>query len=45
MIELVIPPCLGYGEITNGPIPANSTMHFVIELEQIQQPSGDKPGD
>lgn len=33
--ELIIPPELGYGSSNYGPIPGNSTLHFVIELLSV----------
>jgi FKBP-type peptidyl-prolyl cis-trans isomerase len=35
MIELEIPSELGYRMQAMGKIPANSTLHFIVELEKV----------
>ena len=38
--QLVVPPSLGYGSQDYGPIPANSTLVFEIELVKVQKQKG-----
>jgi FKBP-type peptidyl-prolyl cis-trans isomerase len=37
MIELEIPPSLGYGKRGAARVPAGATLHFLIELIEIKQ--------
>lgn len=34
--ELIVPPALAYGDQAIGPIPANSTLRFIVELVSIE---------
>jgi FKBP-type peptidyl-prolyl cis-trans isomerase FkpA len=36
MIELEVPPRLGYGAMPQPGIPPNSTLHFIVELKEIR---------
>lgn len=36
VLQLIIPPPLGYGDRAQGTIPANSTLHFWIEIISVQ---------
>ncbi|MCL4110328.1 UNVERIFIED_CONTAM: hypothetical protein GTU68_006605 [Idotea baltica] len=35
MIELWVPPRLGYGVQGNGNVPPNATLHFIVELVSV----------
>lgn len=36
MVELEIPPDIGYGDLGNPPrVPPNATLHFLLELEEV----------
>jgi FK506-binding nuclear protein len=37
--ELKIPPALGYGDMEMGSIPANSTLHFEVDLVKVNNKS------
>lgn len=34
--QIIVPPELGYGDVPNGPIPANSTLIFEVELLSVE---------
>lgn len=36
MIELVVPPKLGYGPSGMGPIPPNATLNFLVEVKSVK---------
>jgi len=33
--RIIVPPHMGYGKQANGPIPANATLHFDVELKGV----------
>lgn len=35
MIELWVPPAMGYGKQGNGNVPPNATLHFIVELISV----------
>lgn len=41
-IEIVVPPQLAYGQAGSAGIPPNSTLHFEIELVNVDQPKAEK---
>jgi FKBP-type peptidyl-prolyl cis-trans isomerase FkpA len=44
MIDLIVPPDLGYGAGGHGPVPPNSTLYFTVELLEIVPPEGPPGG-
>ena len=46
MIQLRIPPALGYGSNAQNNIPANSTLNFIVEVRSVTNPaSGEGEGE